>query len=100
MNGNKNRPMKTINRNFEEGGEIVIKIDYEESLRTEEMKIEEFHRRLRAYCEKQGNPDDGAIDCTRVCKMAKYCYTAPQGMTDELVREAVSLLQNDEPFPG
>ncbi len=99
MEENKNWLMETINRNFEEGGEIAVKIDYKDP-KNEEMGVEEFHRRMKTYCEKHGNPDDGAIDCTKVCRMAKYCYAAPQGMTTELVREAISLLKNDGPFPG
>ena len=35
MNENKKRLTETVNRNFEEGGEIVVRVDYEESPRTE-----------------------------------------------------------------
>ena len=38
MNENKNRLTETVNRNFEEGGEIAVKIDYEESPRAEQRQ--------------------------------------------------------------
>lgn len=34
MDGNKNRQMETIRRNFEESGEIVLKAEYEETEET------------------------------------------------------------------
>lgn len=42
MDGNKNRQMETIRRNFEEGGEIVLKAEYEESQRTEREENDEL----------------------------------------------------------
>lgn len=42
MEGNKNRQMETIRRNFEEGGEIALKAEYEESQRTEQEENDEL----------------------------------------------------------
>lgn len=61
------------------------------------MDIFEFHRRLGKYCEKkeQEAGENGAVNCTKVCKMAGYCYRAPSETSEEIVKQAISLLESE-----
>jgi hypothetical protein len=52
------------------------------------MNIYEFYAALKAKCMRD-------IGKCPECGAREFCFTAPLGMTDEIIRQAVALVESD-----
>ena len=58
------------------------------------MEVQEFFKRLAERCAKVPQTEYGSR-CEQ-CGMRIFCFTAPQSITEDMVRQVVNYLQNDE----